>query len=99
DVIIGLYSVLHLPREEQKVFLHRAHRWLKAGGLLMINFPKDELQGAVMEHWLDQEKGWIFYSSWGEEKMMRIIEGLEGMEVPLKEVTETDATDPAFVWV
>ncbi|KAL2170593.1 hypothetical protein VTG60DRAFT_4606 [Thermothelomyces hinnuleus] len=99
DVIIGLYSLIHLPREEQTVFLNRAHRWLKVGGMLMINFPREELQGDVMEHWLGQEKGWLFWSSWGEGKMMQIIEDLEGMEVLLREVTETDAADPAFVWV
>ncbi|KAL2182076.1 S-adenosyl-L-methionine-dependent methyltransferase [Thermothelomyces heterothallicus CBS 202.75] len=99
DVVIGLYSLIHLPREEQRIFLNRAHRWLKAGGMLMINFPKEELQGDVMEHWLGQDKGWMFWSSWGEEKMMQIIEDLEGMEVLLREVTETDAADPAFVWV
>ncbi|KAL2158179.1 hypothetical protein VTH06DRAFT_4747 [Thermothelomyces fergusii] len=99
DIIIGLYSLIHLPREEQTAILQRAHGWLKAGGMLMINFPREELQGDVMEHWLDQEKGWMFWSSWGEEKMMQIIEDLEGMEVLLREVTETDDADPAFVWV
>ncbi|KAL2142840.1 hypothetical protein VTI28DRAFT_671 [Corynascus sepedonium] len=99
DVVIGLYSLNHLPREEQTLFLHRAHRWLKPGGMLMVNFPQQELQSEVAEHWLEQDKGWMFWSSWGEEKTMQVIEGLEGMEVLLKEVTEAGEGDPAFVWV
>lgn len=99
DVVIGLYSLNHLPREEQTVFLHRAHRWLKPGGMLMVNFPQQELQSEVAEHWLEQDKGWMFWSSWGEEKTIQVIEGLEGMEVLLKEVTEAGEGDPAFVWV
>jgi 2-polyprenyl-3-methyl-5-hydroxy-6-metoxy-1,4-benzoquinol methylase len=103
DVILGLYSLIHLPREEQTVFLHRAVRWLKPGGLILMNFARDELEGEVNERWLGHEKGWMFWSSWGEEKSVRMIEGL-GFEVLVREVTglgggEEDVADAAFVWV
>ncbi|KAH6839438.1 S-adenosyl-L-methionine-dependent methyltransferase [Chaetomium sp. MPI-CAGE-AT-0009] len=99
DAIVALYTLLHLPREEQMVFLVRARRWLKPGGLLLFNFPQAENGGEVEEHWLGLEKGWVYRSSWGEEKMLRFIEGLEGMKVLVKEVTEANNPDPKFVWV
>jgi 2-polyprenyl-3-methyl-5-hydroxy-6-metoxy-1,4-benzoquinol methylase len=96
-VVVGLYSLIHLPREEQTVFLHRAFRWLKPGGMMLINFAKEETEGEVMEEWLGKSEGWMYWSSWGEEKMMQIITGL-GMEVLVQETTE-DELDSKFVWV
>ncbi|KAK4043865.1 S-adenosyl-L-methionine-dependent methyltransferase [Parachaetomium inaequale] len=100
-VVVALYSLNHLPREEQTVFLARVHRWLKVGGMVMINFPQEEREGDVEEHWLGHPQGWMFWSSWGEEKMMQVIEGLEGMEVLVKEVKGGDGgdEDPKYVWV
>jgi len=96
-VIVGLYSLIHLPREEQTVFLHRAVRWLKPGGMLLINFAKGEMEGEVIEEWLGLEKGWMYWSSWGEDKMMQVI-GELGLEVLLQETTG-DVSDAEFVWV
>ncbi|PKS10934.1 hypothetical protein jhhlp_002692 [Lomentospora prolificans] len=59
DGVVALYSLIHLPREEQTVMLGRINRWLKPGGLLMGNFSEGEAEGIVMEEWLD-EKGWMF---------------------------------------
>jgi 2-polyprenyl-3-methyl-5-hydroxy-6-metoxy-1,4-benzoquinol methylase len=98
DVIVALYSLIHLPREEQTVFLHRAIRWLRPGGMLMINFLKDEVEGETVENWLGHEKGWIYRSGWGEEKTLQIIERHQEMEVIVKEETH-DAADAHFVFV
>lgn len=101
DAIVALYSLFHLPREEQTVFLARAQQWLRPGGLILFNFPEVENEGEVEEEWLGLQKGWVYRSSWGEEKMIRYVEGLEGMKVLVKEVTEPEAKnpDPKFVWV
>ncbi len=96
-VVVGLYSLIHLPREEQKVFLHRVYRWLKPGGMMLINFAKEETEGQVMEEWLGVRDGWMYWSSWGEENMMQIIAGL-GMDVLIQD-TIRDDVDPDFVWV
>ncbi|KAH6627523.1 S-adenosyl-L-methionine-dependent methyltransferase [Chaetomium tenue] len=101
DVVIALYCLLHLPREEQAVFLKRAAKWLRPGGFLLFNFPQEENEGEVEEHWLGLEEGWVYRSSWGEEKLMSFVEGLEDMEVVVKGVTEAEGRngDPKFVWV
>ncbi len=97
DLVVGLYSLIHLPREEQTVFLHRAFRWLKPGGMLMINFIKQEMEGQVIERWRGMPAAWMYWSSWGEEKTLQIINGL-GLEVVVREETG-DVLDPDFLWV
>lgn len=98
DVIVGLYSLIHLPREEQTVFLHRVVRWLKPGGMILMNFAQEELEGDVNEKWLGHEKGWMYWSSWGEEKTIQLIEDL-GFEILVREVGHDDPADANFVWV
>ncbi|KAK4151536.1 S-adenosyl-L-methionine-dependent methyltransferase [Chaetomidium leptoderma] len=101
DVVVGLYSLIHLPREEQTVFLHRVFRWLKPGGMLLMNFPVEEVEGAITQHWLGHQQGWMFWSGWGEEKTMQIIDelGPGGMEVLLREVTEHGSTGDKIMWI
>ncbi|KAK0647035.1 S-adenosyl-L-methionine-dependent methyltransferase [Cercophora newfieldiana] len=42
DVIIALYSLIHLPREEQKAMLGSIYKWLKPGGVVLMNFGEEE---------------------------------------------------------
>jgi hypothetical protein len=55
------------------------------------------MEGEVIEEWLGLEKGWMYWSSWGEDKMMQVI-GELGLEVLLQETTG-DVSDAEFVWV
>ncbi|EAQ88841.1 predicted protein [Chaetomium globosum CBS 148.51] len=66
--------------------------------MMELRFP-EEIGGEVEERWLGLEEGWVYRSSWGEEKMMKFVEGLDEMEVVVKEVTEAEArgADPKFV--
>ncbi|KAI1094286.1 methyltransferase domain-containing protein [Rostrohypoxylon terebratum] len=70
DAIFALYSLIHLPREEQTEMISKIGRWLKPGGYLLANFLEKESEVAVIGKWLG-EKGWMF---WGKERTLKIVE-------------------------
>jgi SAM-dependent methyltransferase len=54
DAVIALYSLIHVPLEDQRNLLRRIHRWLRQGGHLLAIFGQDrwsaveEYQGVPM---------------------------------------------------
>ncbi|KAI1184010.1 S-adenosyl-L-methionine-dependent methyltransferase [Nemania serpens] len=96
DLVVAFYSLIHLPRAEQTALLARVARWLRPGGCLVANFAKEELEAVVMEKWLD-ERGWMFWSAWGEEKTLETVK-TAGFEVVVADVVE-DVVDASFLWV
>ncbi|KAK4239578.1 hypothetical protein C8A03DRAFT_14031 [Achaetomium macrosporum] len=98
DVVVALYSLIHLPRDEQRVIMERVQRWLKPGGMILMNFSTTEMEGEVVESWLEQDGGWMYWSAWGKEKTLEMIRELN-FNVLLEEVKEDEGTDASFVWV
>jgi ubiquinone/menaquinone biosynthesis C-methylase UbiE len=96
DAVVGMYSLIHLPRQEQAVLLNRIVGWLKPGGYLLANFSEAELKHVVMEQWLD-EKGWAYWSGYGVEGTLEKVREA-GLLVRVSEVAE-DAVDASFLWV
>jgi ubiquinone/menaquinone biosynthesis C-methylase UbiE len=96
DLIVGFYSLIHLPRVEQVELLGRIAKWLKPGGYFVANFSKEEMDSVVMEKWLD-DKGWMFWSGWGEEKTLEKVKQA-GLEIVVANVAE-DVVDTSFLWV
>ncbi|KAK3944367.1 S-adenosyl-L-methionine-dependent methyltransferase [Diplogelasinospora grovesii] len=99
DVILGFYSLIHLPREEQELLLERIARWLKPGGYMLANFSAEAMAGVVMSKWLHQEKGWMYWSGWGAEVSLEKVRAVGGLEVVLGEVSAEDGVDASFLWV
>jgi ubiquinone/menaquinone biosynthesis C-methylase UbiE len=97
DLVVGFYSIIHLPRAEQAVLFGRIARWLKPGGYFVANFAKEELEAAVMEKWLGDEKGWMYWSAWGDEKTLEKLK-TAGFEVVVADVVD-DVVDASFLWV
>lgn len=95
DVIIALYSVIHLPREEQTALIGKIAKWLKPGGLMLVNFGAEESTGTEMKDWLG---GWMYWSGWGAEKSLEVVKGA-GVEVVMEEVAPEDGVDASFLWV
>lgn len=96
DVILGFYTIQHLPREEQVTMIEKIVKWLRPGGFILINFPAENYEHAVMTGWMG-EKGWIFHSGWGTD-MYRALVKEAGMEVILSEVKQ-DNVKAQFLWV
>jgi len=65
DGVIALFSVFHLPRQEQSELFRRVRQWLRPGGVLIFNI------GDHAESELDQSNDFLgakmLWSSWGLE--------------------------------
>lgn len=97
EAVTGFYSIIHLPREEQTELINRIAKWLKPGGLLLANFAVEESKAVVMEKWLGEEKGWMYWSSWGEEGSVKMLEDA-GLEIVFRETKQVTG-DANFVWL
>ena len=51
DAIAALYSIIHVPREEQQELLARLRAWLKPGGRLLAVFGGSDWEGSE-DDWL-----------------------------------------------
>lgn len=49
--IVCLYALVHVPLDEQPPLLHRMHRWLTPGGVVLVATGEVEFTG-VEENWL-----------------------------------------------
>ncbi|KAM0282341.1 hypothetical protein ACHAQH_003020 [Verticillium albo-atrum] len=97
DAVVGMYSIIHLPRAEQVEMLGKIAAWLKPGGWLLVNFGTIESTGMETKNWLEEDKGWMFWSGWGSEGSLDKVRGA-GFEVVVQETTE-DTTDADFLWI
>lgn len=97
DAVTGFYSIIHLPREEQTQLMAKIAEWVKPGGYLLANFSIVAASTSEEDKWLGHEKGWMFWSSWGEERSVEMVEKA-GFEVEVREVKQADG-DSTFVWV
>lgn len=100
DAVVAMYSLIHLPREEQTAIVAKmARQWLKPGGLVLANFSMEDREAEVIENWLGDERGWMFWSGWGVEKTTDVVREA-GLEVLVKEVVPEDGVkDVEFLWI
>ncbi|OAA59902.1 stomatin family protein [Niveomyces insectorum RCEF 264] len=98
DAVFGFYSIIHLPRDEQAILLTRIARWLRPGGYLLANFSAEDVPGVVIENWLREKEGWMFWSGWGADGIeARIRE--TGMAVVQSRVETDDVDGARFLWM
>lgn len=104
DAVVGMYSIIHLPREEQVELLKRVFEWLKGGGLVLVNFAKEEIEAVRDGGWLGGQDGCMFWSGWGGERSCEVLREI-GFEVLVREVVgdvEEDGNgerEVEFLWV
>ncbi|KAM5344344.1 hypothetical protein ACJ41O_012881 [Fusarium nematophilum] len=96
DAIVGLYTIIHLPREEQTEMVARISKWLKPGGHMLVNFTSTAEEVEVNPNWL-VDKGWMFWSGWGVERSQEMVQS-SGLEVLDSEI-KGDPGDGVFLWV
>ncbi|KAF5614484.1 methyltransferase [Fusarium tjaetaba] len=94
--VVALYSIIHLPQEEQREMIRRIGSWLAPGGVFLSTFGTNEASAIINERWLN-EKGWMFWSGLGKEVVMKALTEEAGLEVQ-HAVLEEDADD-RFIWI
>ncbi|KAJ5812192.1 hypothetical protein N7474_008493 [Penicillium riverlandense] len=85
DAVLAMYSIIHLPRDEQTTMLHRIYGWLKPGGYFLANFAAQDFEGSSVQSWLGSTKGGMYWSGWGEDKTRAILRDI-GFEMVIDEV-------------
>lgn len=94
--VVALFSLIHLPQEEQSVMIERIAGWLEGGGSLLATFTVDNMGGTIMDNWL-HEKGWMFWSGLGEEHTLQKLRSV-GLEVIDANIEEGFSKE-RFLWV
>ena len=102
DAVVGFYSIIHLPRDEQVVLMESVGRWLKPGGHFLANFAAKGSEESWNESWLGEGHG-MFWSSWDEGKTSEIVKmaGLEILEgnVVWEDEGVVGGREVGFLWM
>jgi SAM-dependent methyltransferase len=94
--VVALYSIIHLPQEEQKEMMKRIASWLVPGGALLSTFVVNEASVLVEEKWMD-ENGWMFWSGLGRDEVIKALTHEAGLSIE-HAVVEGDAEE-SFLWI
>ncbi|CZR58411.1 related to O-methyltransferase [Phialocephala subalpina] len=97
DGVVGFYSLVHLPREEQGILMKSIRRWLKDEGLLLVNLAVFGGEGSYNSDWLG---GGMFWSAWDEGGNMEMMKtaGFDILDQMVINDTE-DGREVPFLWV
>ena len=97
DAVLALYSLVHLPLEEQPVMLSKIWTWLKPGGLVLCNFDVEEDPGSVMDDWLGCPMFKAGYGVAGSRGIVQVA-GFDILEA--EEISSVDGKNTVpFLWV
>jgi len=86
DAVVACYSIIHLPREEQKELMKRACDWVKRGGYLLCNLGTRDDRESFKEDWLG---GKMWWSGWDVEGNLGMVREA-GWKVVENEVLEQE---------
>ncbi|KAJ6598730.1 methyltransferase [Mycena sp. CBHHK59/15] len=104
DVVVGLYSIIHLPREEQRELLRRIGKWVRGGGWLLVNFSGKEIDGSVQMGWLEEQhegnesQNAMYWSSWSPAESKCLVQEA-GFRIEVEEISGEEGPDTDFLWV
>jgi SAM-dependent methyltransferase len=97
DAILAFYSLIHLPREEQRVLVRRLADWLRPGGCLLANLGVSDNPGFIDPNWLGMPMYWSGYDANTNREMISSA-GLTEIEAEIRWDDE-DGNAVPFLWV
>jgi ubiquinone/menaquinone biosynthesis C-methylase UbiE len=94
--VVALYSIIHLPCEEHGATLGRMARWLRPGGLMVINSAASAAYRGYEADWLGAPMVWSHHDP---ETMRRLTldAGLEILSQRIETINEGTGV-ASFVW-
>jgi SAM-dependent methyltransferase len=98
DAVVGMYSIIHLPQDEQVQLLEKISTWLRPGGVFLANFSQQEAKETVAEEWLKVDKAWVYWASLGEKGSIDAVKKA-GLEILENAVSDGKGVDADFVWI
>lgn len=96
DAVVGFYSIIHLPREQQREMMLRIWKWLKPGGYFLCNLGASDLPGSTND-WLGSK---MYWSSFDADKNLLMVKDI-GFKIEKNEIIEDDEDGRRvpFLWV
>jgi ubiquinone/menaquinone biosynthesis C-methylase UbiE len=97
DAVTALYSIVHVPRDEQPDLLGRIMRWLEPGGLFLASMSHVEGEDRTDE-WLGVE---MFFSGFDADTNRRLAReaGFDLIVDELVFMTEPGDLESGWLWV
>lgn len=97
DAVVGFYSIIHLPKQEQHELFKQIRAWLKPGGYLLCNLSTTEDPGGTRT-WLDGSE--MYWSSFDAEEYLRILAncGFGPIDSEILDDDEDGKVTP-FLWI
>jgi cyclopropane fatty-acyl-phospholipid synthase-like methyltransferase len=76
DAVVSFYTLFHLPKEHHRALFQRIHRWLKAGGYLLVTVSDEDVEAYIGEfHGVT-----MYWSSCGLQEYLDVL-GETGFDV------------------
>jgi SAM-dependent methyltransferase len=107
DAVVAFYSVIHLPRDEQRQLLKQIAEWLVSEdtekveqGYLLLNLGTTDNQGDCAENWNGWKGGNLFWSSFDSATNLEMLKesGFQIVESLVVEDEENGRSVP-FLWI
>ena len=83
EAVVAIYSIFHLPREEQPALFQRIHRWLRPGGYLLCSLSYYNEAGYTEDDFFGATMYWSNYS------LEEYLETLAGVGFKVLETSST----------
>ena len=94
-LVTAFNSVIHIPRRRHAALFRDVRRWLRPGGVFVLNVETDGRSGeGTTEAWLDGVG--MFWSGWTAAEEIAL---LERAGLTVVEVTDRAAGDARFTWL
>ena len=97
QAIAAYYSIIHLPRDEQRTMFSRIWTWISPGGYFVANFGTKYDPGSINENWLGSK---MYWSGFDAEVCLQILKEI-GFQIVKSEVLQDDEDGRSvpFLWV
>ena len=97
DAIVAFYSIIHLPRVEQKTLIMRLSEWLRPDGYLLLNLGTRDDHISMNPNWLGCPMYWSGYDADTNRGMIHQA-GLKILEAEIV-CDDEDGRLVPFLWV
>lgn len=98
DAVYAIFSLIHLPQQDQRTIMANIARWLKPNGLMFMNFSGQRVCSENTEVWLDG-KTTMYWSSLGLSGYDQLLNEV-GLSIVVRDLTimVEDGRDIEFVF-